>query len=78
MNDRFAYAQLFTYSRDGRPAAFIHPNGGQEEWEAENYDTLHLNRAAADGWRVISVQPDESDNVAYLLEKRTQSRPGGS
>ncbi|GAA0374029.1 MULTISPECIES: hypothetical protein [Micromonospora] len=74
---QYAYAQLFTYSKDGfRTAAFIGPDGRQEEWTAESYDTVHLNKAADDGWRVISVQANESDNSTYLLEKQVRSRPG--
>jgi hypothetical protein len=35
----------------------------------EKYDTVHLNRAAGYGWRVVHRLFSEPDNFAYLLEK---------
>ncbi|MGI5524016.1 hypothetical protein ACQEUX_24210 [Micromonospora sp. CA-259024] len=74
---KYAYAQLFTYLRDSsyRTAAFVDSDGRSQEWTAENYDVIHLSRAAADGWRVINVQTDSEEGVAYLLERQISSRP---
>ncbi|MEU9516693.1 hypothetical protein [Micromonospora sp. NPDC048169] len=73
---KYAYAQLFTYEKDNsRTAAFIGPEGRSQEWAAENYDAIHLNRVAAEGWRVVNVQTNSDEGVAYLLEKQVSSRP---
>ncbi|MEO3776314.1 hypothetical protein ABGB16_05560 [Micromonospora sp. B11E3] len=72
---KYAYAQLFTYEKDGdRTAAFVGPEGRAQEWAAETYDAIHLNRAAADGWRVVNVQINSEEGVAYLLETQVSSR----
>jgi hypothetical protein len=68
---KYAYAQLFIGDRDDeRIAMFIDHEGRVHEWKAD-YDTLPLNRAAADGWRVVNVQTDP--DIVYLLEKQVSA-----
>lgn len=71
---KFEYAQLYTYLRDGfHTAAFISPEGRSEEWPAENYSTVHLNRAANDGWRVVNADAAEDGDASFLLERERRS-----